>query len=394
MKQQEEKLQKSYQEKDKALKKREEETELLRQNAEKDAMQKAEEAFAIERTQLHEEFKQKEDTLRKEIQQKIKISNEAIKQVNEKITNFNYDITQMQLNECIIKQQEEELKEYKRLVEQLLGRPIEESDFKTMTEKEEKLSLTINENQNYVPQDLDSNEIQTNNFTNNDMSVFDTSKEKQWTEIGHLVIEKSKEKEKFAFSKVSAENLSKYLSNKKNIQICKDGLVIYNGVNTNIVAVRMIEKTEDGYTNLYKFYSNTMVIPVQSLVTIMNLVGNINKKVCGCEIKKLRQPIEMELGCIICSNKKHKNGKEHQFEELEDEIYVLRYKNESQNSFKAITDYLFQELNCSTKEMSQKEKERIEKQALVTHMRYVEEKNENILDKISILDVEEEEIEL
>ena len=190
MKQQEEKLQKSYQEKDKALKKREEETELLRQNAEKDAMQKAEEAFAIERTQLHEEFKQKEDTLRKEIQQKIKISNEAIKQVNEKITNFNYDITQMQLNECIIKQQEEELKEYKRLVEQLLGRPIEESDFKTMTEKEEKLSLTINENQNYVPQDLDSNEIQTNNFTNNDMSVFDTSKEKQWTEIGHLVIEK------------------------------------------------------------------------------------------------------------------------------------------------------------------------------------------------------------
>ena len=384
-------MEEKYQRATQELKQQEEETYMLRDNAEKDAMKKAEETIQAERKQREKEFERREQKLKADIQCKINDVNAEITEVNAKIISHNYDISQSVDDKITIKQQELELQSCKKLIEKLLGRPIQHTDFEFESERddEQKEQVKVNEDQNFIIQELIDGEIQRNDFAEDSTSVFDSNNNSQWTEIGHVVIEENSDLENMVFNEDCARKLSQYLKEKQGIQICEDGLIIYKGIKTNLVAMRILEQKDYTYKNIYRFYSNTMVIPIQSIVTILNLIGNINRKVCGCEVKN-KKPIEIQFDCIICSSKKHNDGKEHKFTEIEDEIYILNYHNESQTSFKNITDYLFKGLNCTTRDMSQEEKDRLEKEAFVKHFQYCDENNDDIIKKMKKISLDAE----
>lgn len=391
LKAQREKMEREYQNVSDELKQKEIEVFRLRDEAEKDALQKANKTIKDEREKMNQDFESRERKLRDEVKQKIEQSEEKyrreidatnaeIDEINNRIIAHNFSIAEAEDSKWTIEQQTIELENYRKIIEQLLGKPIEETDFK-FEQVEEKDQLNINSKQNFTMQELTDGEILKNAFAKNSGSVLNISNSVQWAEVGQLVIERNNI-EKFMFREENAEKLSRYLQQKKGVKIYEDGLIIYEGDKVSIIAIRVREKENDIYKNMYKFYANTTVIPIQSLISIMNLIGNINLKVCDCKIKA-KNPIEMELECIIYSNKEHKDGKEHCFEKIEDNIYVLNYRNKSKMTFREITDYLFKELNCSTKDISQEEKEKLEKEAFIKHTQYVRNKNPNIIGKVN-----------
>lgn len=381
-----EKLKKEYEEKEEDLKRREEETRTLREKAQSDAIDEANKKMEEERRKLQEEYEAKVKKINEEIQQQIDTVNEQIQKTNmdvdKKITDYNFIKAKKRELEELLQEKEDELMKIKKKLEQLLGRQVVEADF--IDASEEGKQLTISDNKSFVVQDDETGEIQRIH-TSNGISVFDYSNGQNWSIIGEIILERNSDKSKFTFNSECAEKMGKVLTNEKlkkqNPVICDDGIVLYQGENNRTIAVRIIEEEDNNYKNLYRFYSNTMVTPIQAFKSIINLVLNANA--CGTNIIT-NDIIDMRLKCLIYSNKNHLNSKICKFEQLEEGLYYVEYENKTEKSPSTIAKSLIGEsgLNCSTSGMKDEELETIEKKAFIKHSEIMNGKRMEIMGKI------------
>lgn len=379
-------LQKEYQEKEEDLERREEETKTLRENAQRDAIDEANKKIEEERRKLQEQYEEKVKKINEEIQQQIDMANEQIQQANmdvdKKITDYNFIKAKKRELEELLQEKENELIKIKKRLEELLGRQVVETDFIDIAEDEKQ--LTINDNKSFVVQDDEDGEIQKIH-TDNERSVFDYSNGQNWSMIGEIVLEKNCDRSKFAFNSECAEKMGKMLTNEKMKKqksvICDDGIVLYQGEHNRTIAVRIIEQEGNKYKNLYRFYSNTMVTPIQAFKSIVNLVLNVNA--CGTNIVT-NDIIDMKLKCLIYSNKNHLNSKICKFEQLEEGLYYVEYENKTQRVPKIIAKSLIEEdgLNCSTAGITDEELEIVEKKTFIKHSEIMNEEKMEIIEKI------------
>lgn len=381
-----EELQKEYENKEEDLERREEETKKLRESAQSDAIDEANKKIEEERRKLEEQYEKKVKKINEEIQQQIDMVNEQIQQANiavdKKITDYNFIKAKKRELEELLQEKEKELMKIKKKLEELLGRQIVETDF--IDASEEERQLTINDNKSFVVQDDENGEIQRIH-TDNEMSVFDYSDGQDWSMIGEIVLEKNCNQGNFVFNSKCAEKMGKMLTNEKMKKqksvICNDGIVLYQGEHNRTIAVRIIEQEGNKYKNLYRFYSNAMVTPIQAFKSIVNLVLNVNA--CGTNIVT-NNVIEMRLKCLIYSNKNHLNSKICRFEQLEECLYYVEYENKTQIDPRKIAKNLIGEdgLNCSTAGITDEELEMIEKKAFIKHSEIMNEERMEIIERI------------
>lgn len=321
-----------YGKKEKMLKQREEQTQELRLKAEEDAIKVANKKIEEKKRELEEAFIKKEKALSEKVEEEISKANDQIRKKNEEINNklieCNYTTAKNKETQELLREKEASLIKQKKLLEKLLGREVKESDFDVQEEKS--TQIEIDKSKNFVIKDDENEEIQKIS-TNNSKSVFDYSNGENWTEIGEIILERGKDKEKLKFTKECTKRLGRILTDeryeKQKTSVCDDGIVLYQGNSNRVIAVRIIEKEEESYSNLYKFYSNTMVTPIQALQMIANLIGNLNA--CGINIIT-KETIETKLNCLIYSNRKHRNNTNCEFEEIEDNTYYLNYINKTE----------------------------------------------------------------
>jgi hypothetical protein len=369
-------LKKKYEKKQKELEKKEEEINALRENAEKDAINVANEHLEKEKKKIEEEL----NTKIQEVNRQIQDNN---KEMDKKLTDYNYLKAQREELEDSLGEKEEILLAQKNLLEKLLGRKIEESDFDVQESEDEKLE--IDNNKSFVMQEAERGEIQKID-TDNTKSAFDYSNGENWIEIGELVLERNKDKKQLIFGKEETKKLGRILTGEKfekqRTALCDDGIVLYQGISNRIIAVRFIEEENEGYKNLYRFYSNTMVVPLQSFKTIINMIANIiaasGKKIIS------KEPIEIEFNCLLYSNKKHANHENCRFEKIEDEVFYLKYANKTETIPSAIAKYLNGEngLNLSIKDIKDEDLEMLEKKAYIKHIEYVNKEKMDVIEKI------------
>lgn len=382
-----EKMQKEYQEKEKELEEREEETRKLRENAQEDALEFANKKIEEEREKIEKIFEEKAKELDKEVKEKIDAANEQIRQINkeiqEKLTNHNYIQAKKEEVEKLLKEKEQTLKKQKELLEKLLGRQLEDSDLDVLKDDEEQ-ELGVDKNKNFVVQNEQKGEIQKIDENSSD-SVFDVSSNGNWTEIGEIVLEKSDNPEKFKFNQECSKKLGKILTGEKykkqRTAVHNDGIALYQGLNNKVIAVRIIEQEGNQYKNLYRFYSNMMVTPIQAFQMIVNTVGNINA--CGINIVS-KDTIEMKLNCLLYSDRQHITSQNCKYEELDDEVYYLKYENKTEKNPVLIAKFLISKegLNCSVKETSEEKLELIDKKAFISHSEIINGEKMEVIEKI------------
>lgn len=363
-------MQTEYDKKNEELITRENETKRLRETAEEDAIQKAQEVIEEEKRKTEELFNQKAEELNKKVEERIQQVNAQIdennKIVDEKLTDYNHIKMAKDDAQKLLQQSEKDLIKSKQLLEKLLGREILPSDFE-MEGKEQEENVEIDENKTFKIQETIEGEIQTKGNSN---SVFDISSSDSWIQIGEIQIEENEDKEKLKFNGEASEKLGNILTGEKykqqNTMVCDDGIVLYQGFNNKIVAVRVINKEAEQYQNKYQFYSNTTVVPLQAIKMIANIVGNLNA--CGINIVG-KKPISMQLNCLVYSNKQHKNTKEATFEEIDENVYYLKYQNKTEKIPLKIAECIISQkgINCSTKGMTKEELDGVEKKAFIKH---------------------------
>ena len=363
-------IQEEYNKKNEELEERENETKRLRENAEKDAMQKAQEVIEEEKRKTQQLFNQKAQELNKKVEEKIKQANIQIdkknKELDEKLTDYNYIKMLKEDTEKLLEQARKDLTKAKKLLEKLLGRQIHPIDFQIESEEQEE-TLQIDKNRTFKVQEAIEGELQTKGNTT---SVFDISSSDSWIQIGEIQIEENEDKSKMKFTQQASEKMGNILTSEKykeqNTMVCDDGIVLYQGNSNKTVAVRVIKQEENRYKNVYQFYANTMVVTLQSCKMIANMVGNLNA--CGANITN-KKTIDMKIECLLCSNKEHKDSEEAKFEEIDENIYYLKYQNKTEKVPLKIAQYIMSKegINCSTKGITKQELEEIEKKAFIKH---------------------------
>lgn len=169
--------------------------------------------------------------------------------------------------------------------------------------------------------------------------------------------------------------------------VCDDGIVLYQGKSHKMVAVRVIEEKEEKYQNIYYFYSNTTVVPLQAFQMIVNMIGNLNA--CGANIIT-KNVMPMELNCLVSSIKQHENTPESSFEQIEEGIYYMKYENKIEKSPNSIAKYLIGQkgINCSMKEVTEEEREEMEKKAFIKHCEIVNETKKETVENVEKIEVE------
>ncbi len=382
-------LKAEYDEKEQQLQSREQETARLRENAKKDALKKAQEQIEIERRKTEEEFDKKTEEINRQVQEKIEEVNQQIKRNNEeleeRLTDYSYVKSRKQHAEQLLEEKEEEIKEQKKLLEKLLGRKVRTSDFEQTSQEDSKIE--VDENKSFSVHDDIDGEIQV---SGNSSSVFEVSSNNNWIKIGEIQLETSEEKETLEFTEEASKNLGQILTGEKfkkqKPMVCDDGIVLYQGNNSKLVAIRVIQEENGKYKNIYQFYSNSMVVPIQALQMLTNMVANLNA--CGASIIS-NTPIPMQLKCLVCSNKKHESSPPCIFEKLDEGIYYMKYENESEIVPLTIAKYLISKkgINCSIKDMTKKELDQIEKKAFIKHCELEGGQKQEMIQKINTLDI-------
>lgn len=383
-------MQEEYDKKNEELIARENETKRLRENAQQDAIQKAQEVIEEEKRKTQQLFNQKAEEQNRKVEEKIEQANMQIeennKQLDQKLTDYNHIKMSKVDSEKLLEQARRDLTKSKVLLEKLLGRQILPSDFEMESEQQEE-KVEIDENKSFKIEETIEGEIQRKGNLN---SVFDISSSDSWIQIGEVQIEENEDKQKLKFTKEASEKLANILTSERyreqNTSICDDGIVIYQGINNKIVAIRVITQ-EEKYKNKYQFYSNTTVVPIQACRMIANLVVNLN----ACNVNIVgKEPIKMQLNCLLCSNKQHTNNKECTFEKIDEKIYYLKYENKKERSPVKIGQYLIGEegINCSIKGIDKNELEEIEKKAFIKHCEIKNGQAKEKIDKIKEIDCE------
>ncbi len=371
----------------KEIKQREKETNQLRDNAQKDALESANKKIEEEREKTEKLFEEKANKMDKEVKERIDATNEQIRKINEevqaKLANHNYVQAKKEEIEKLLEEKEQILIKQKELLQKLLGRPLQDTDLNILKNDEEQ-ELEVDKNKNFIVENTPQGEIQKIDI-NSSESIFDISSNGNWTEIGKIVLEKTNSPEKLKFNKEASEKLGKILTSEKykkqKAAVYNDGIVLYQGLSNKVIAVRIIEQEGEQYKNLYKFYSNTMVTPVQAFHMIVNMIGNINA--CGINMLS-KDAIEMKLNCLLYSNREHITSKNCKYEEVDNEVYYLKYENKTEKNPVLIAKFLISKngLNCSIKESSEEELELIEKKSFISHSEIISGEKAEVIKKI------------
>ena len=229
-----------------------EETEELRMNANKDAIENAKIALESDREKLENEL------------------NEKIEKINGEIRECNLSTINIAEKSETIKIYEEELQEHKKLLEKLLGRPVKEEDF-GIEDKEEIISS--DDKGEFKQINDESQEIQKNGIFNRTGSVFENTTNGIWINFGEITLEKCLNKNTIFNNRF----LKNFLECYEEKGIYEDGFIVYQGTKTNIIAVRMLEKcNEDSHKNKFVLYSNSTVLSRYSLLDVCNFIKNLS----------------------------------------------------------------------------------------------------------------------
>lgn len=344
----------------------EKETKELRERADEDALEKAKKALAEEKTEIEEFLKKQKE----EMEEKIKAANQQIREHNMKVTDTHEQEEAIQIYE-------QELLEYKKLIEKLLGRSLTEQDF--ANEKTEDVTIPIGNNGDFR-QTLDNNEeVQDNIIFTKSGSVFDNSKNGMWIDIGEITLEKHKDKN-MIFNSDFLRNLTEaYETN----GIYKDGMVIYNGNKIKIIAIRVLEEEREGerkvFKNKFKFYANSTVLHKYALLDLCNFINYITPggkyipasvTIDGKERKlNFTQPIKAELNCMVYSNEKYDeiNTENYTINKQGEKEYLVSYQNTIHKQLSEIAKEIFNTTRCSRKNIPIDKIRESEQEAYILH---------------------------
>ena len=371
---QQQKLKSEYDKKNGELEAEKKKTQKLREGAFADAEKEAERRIKSETEKIREQFEEKKEELMEELKSAIDEKNAEIVAINEMINNRNYSEAERVAHEQTIKAMEEELTQTKILLEKVLGRKIQDSDFLQLNSKSDE-SFKTTDGTEFVSNsfnDFINGEIQENTFQSTDRSIIDYFQGNIFP-IGYAVLETKDTPKQFVFKENNSNRLNNTLKENNGLEeINKDGIILYKGKNTTIACVRVIEKTANGkYRSVYKFFSSTIVIPINCFNRILGLIANLKKGICGVNLST-DQPISIEFDCLVASLQQQENGKDFKFEKnSEDErIYTLKYNNTSNTEFNKLALELYKKFKCSTKNMEPDELEKIQRIAFIKHCEY------------------------
>lgn len=388
------KLDKEYKQKSDELEKLRKETEDLRANADADALKKAKEELKDDREKLEIEIKEKKQELIELLYVRKTEINRQVEEVNNQIRVNNLKTINSQEKQETIEIYEQELQECKKLLKKLLGRPVTEKDFVTENKQDE--TILVGDNGKFETVSDESQEIQENNIFNKEGSVFENSNNGMWIDIGEIILENTINR------KMIFDNnfLRKLIETYEKKGIYKDGIVIYKGSKITIIAVRVLEKNDEksNYSNKFKFYANTTVLPKYSLLDVCNFINYITPggkyisdsiEING-KTKRLvfSKPIGMKLNCMIYSEEKYPESQNSNISKIEDNEYLLSFENIKHTQFPKIAEDIFNITNCSRKDIPFEVLNKNEQEALILHNKNIG--VEGLINKI--VDIEDIEI--
>lgn len=380
--------------KTKELKRLEIEVNTLRQNAQKDAKAGAEEYIKIKEKELAEKNKQLEIE-RQEVQRlretaqvdAEKIANERLRkkreeiqilidETNDQIREHNVTLADIQNLRNVILSNEDELKQYKKYIEKILGRPISDEE---LYETENEIIPTKGKGE-FQEFQTDNGNIQGNIIFNESESIFDVAQDGRWIDIGEIVLENRQDENVFFNSELLRELIKKYAKNGRY----KDGIVIYNGARVKIIAVRYIQEeknkqTEHKFKNKFKIYATSTIIPKYAFLDICNFIRSLNPGgLCVPEYieingKKHRlifvNVINTNLECMLYSAEdyKNENNTSYSMTKKDDGCYLFSYKNVQHKNFTDIANEIYNITNCSKKDVPSNKIQETEEMAYIMH---------------------------
>ena len=375
LKMKKEKLEKEYVEKSDELEELRKETEKLRENAEADALKKAREKLESDRRILAAKIEEKRKKLTQLLDTRKAEIEKQIAEANSQIRKSNLDTIDIQEKQETINIYEQELLRYKKLLEKLLGRPVKEDDLEVEDKKEE--TIFIGDNGEFKETKSELQEIQENNIFNRNGSIFDNSENGMWVDIGEITLE-NKNNKNMIFNNNFLRRLLEVYEEKG---IYKDGIVIYKGSKINIVAVRVIEESDEknSYSNKFKLYANSTVLPKYSLLDVCNFINYLTPggkylsdtiEINGVSKRlSFSKPIGTKLNCMIYSKEKYPTN--NTISKIDDNEYVLSYENSCHTKFSKIAEDIFGITKCSRKDIPFYVLSENEQEAFILHSKNI-----------------------
>ena len=227
-------------------------------------------------------------------------------------------------------------------------------------------------------------------------SVFDNSVNGIWINVGEITLEKRSNKNVIFSYDFLRDLLDVYQDN----GIYKDGIVIYKGSKINIIAVRVLEESDEKgkYSNKFKFYANSTVLSKYSLLDLCNFINYLtpggkyipNAVEMNGTQKSLvfSTPIGMNLNCMIYSEEKYPESQDKNkvVNKIEDKEYLFSYRNVEHKKFSKIAEDIFHITNCSRKGIPLEVLRRNEQEAYILHSKNIG--TEGLIGKIPDVEIE------
>lgn len=354
---------------EKERKRSEEKLSQIKEETKSEIQKVKEEVYAYKEDKLAE-IRQKE----KDLSQKIEKANTEIELTNQKIEKENYNFAQLLASNERVKNLEELLKLYKSVLEKFTKKEMTLQELYDIIREDKK---NINNKLNI------EGEIQKTNLYNN-RSIFEYTNTGSWYELGYINLGKKTSNDKFNFTENKTLSL---LSHYPVESVYSDGILLEKGEKINVVAVKVYLQSND--TNIYKFFSDSEIISIYNLLSIANFILHIHQT--GFKPTANKQEKEFKLKCLVYSDKKHRNSKNCIFKVNENNIYTLEYSDDNYDNIGILAQELYQNLNCSKKNVSPDSIRKADKIAFSRGMQLKENAEYlNIIPKISNNELEQE----
>ena len=294
-------------------------------------IQKAKEEVSSYKEDKLTEIRQKEEKLN----QRIEKTNAEIELTNQKIEKENYNSAQLLASNERVKKLEELLEVYKSVLEKITKKEMTLQELYDIIREDKK---NLNNKLNI------EGEIQKTSAYSNG-SIFEHTNTGSWYELGDINLGEKTGNDKSNFTE--DKNLS-LLSHYPTESVYSDGILLEKGEKINIVATRVYLKSND--TNIYKIFSDSEIISIYNLLSVTNFILHIHQT--GFKPTTNKQEKGFNLKCLVYSDKKHKNSKNCIFKVNGNNIYNLEYSDDSYANIGILAQELYQNLNCSKKNIS------------------------------------------
>ncbi len=337
--------------------KAEEEIGEMKRNAELELEKKEKEmkkAVKQEKEKISLEFMKKKQNLEDEIKQEWEKIEIEKKNNNEKLMKREKELEKF---ENQIKRKNENIKE------QIKKANLDTAEYKILYDENEYLKKTLKKYQNEIDmikkrQLTQSKSINKDDNSMFEESIFDKINKEDITKIGQIILGEN----------ISKNNFEKLSSRYNDERIFSDGILLENGNKTSIIVIPNEEEN-----NKYEFYSNMPVITKYNLLCIANFCLQIYK--VDVKLPEIEKNKGISLEALLYSEEEPTEFKNCNYEVLNPSTYKMKYDNKQFTNYALLAIAMYNDLNCSKKNISKKKLKKVEEKALIESLRLSGNKN-------------------